>query len=125
MQNRILLATLLLVAGCSYVTDPTQLEATIVAPGSFKAGTGVIETVGVLPNANKNKSVLAGARRTPDPHLYRLSLRMDAGGFQTVDIDDGSFLTGEAVELTNDGRVVRVSGTTLNDIVGRAPTKPQ
>jgi hypothetical protein len=34
-------------------------------------------------------------------------------------------MTGEAVELTNDGRVVRVSGTTLNDIVGRSPTKPQ
>jgi len=50
---------------------------------------------------------------------------MDAGGFQTVDIDEGSFLIGEAIELTNDGRVVRVSGTTLNDITGRAPTKPQ
>lgn len=125
MPIRILLASLLLLAGCTYVNDPTQLEATIVAPGNFRAGSGVIESIGVLPNANKEKSVLAGARRQPDPHLYRLSLRMDAGGFQTVDIDDGSFLTGEAVELTNDGRVARVSGTTLNDIVGRAPTKPQ
>ena len=60
-----------------------------------------------------------------DRNLYRLYVRMDAGGFQTVDIDEGSFLIGEAIELTNDGRVVRVSGTTLNDITGRAPTKPQ
>lgn len=125
MRTRILLASLLLVAGCSYVQDPAELEATIVAPGNFKAGSGVIEGVSVLRNANKQKSVVSGARRAPDPNLYRLSLRMDAGGFQTVDIDDGSFLLGEAVELTNDGRVVRVSGTTLNDAIGRAPTKPQ
>jgi hypothetical protein len=124
MQIRILLASLLL-AGCSYVSDPTQLEATIVAPGHFKAGSGVIDAVSVLPNANKDKSVVSGARRAPDPHLYRLSLRMDAGGFQTVDIDDGSFMSGEVVELTNDGRVVRLSGTTLNEMIGRAPTKPQ
>jgi hypothetical protein len=39
---------------------------------------------------------------------------MDGDGFQTVDIDSSRFLAGEAVELTNDGRVVRVSGTTLN-----------
>ena len=124
MQIRILLASLLL-AGCSYVSDPTQLEATIVAPGHFKAGSGVIDAVSVLPSANKDKSVVSGARRAPDPHLYRLSLRMDAGGFQTVDIDDGSFMSGEVVELTNDGRVVRLSGTTLNEMIGRAPTKPQ
>jgi hypothetical protein len=50
---------------------------------------------------------------------------MDVGGFQTVDIDDASFMAGQAVELTNDGRIVRVSGTTLNDIAGRSPTKAQ
>ena len=125
MQIRIFLAALLLVAGCSYVSDPTQLEATIVAPGHFKAGSGVIEAVSVLPNANKGKSVVAGASRAPDPNLYRLSLRMDVGGFQQVDVDTGTFIAGETVELTNDGRVVRVSGTTLNDLVGRGPTKPQ
>ena len=125
LAMRIIALVLLVVAGCSYVQDPTQLEATIVAPGNFKAGSGVIEAISVLPNANKQKSVISGARRAPDPHLYRLSLRMDVGGFQTVDIDDGSFFAGEAVELTNDGRVVRVSGTTLNDLVGRAPSKPQ
>jgi hypothetical protein len=125
MRIRILAASLLVLAGCTYVQDSTQLEATIITPGNFRAGTGVIESVGVLPKANKEKSVLAGARRAPDPNLYRLSLRMDAGGFQTVDIDDGTFLSGEFVELTNDGRVVRLSGTTLNDLLGRAPTKPQ
>lgn len=125
MQLRVFLASALLVAGCSYYQDPSQHEATIVAPGNFRAGSGVIETVSVLRNANKEQSVVSGSRRAPDPNLYRLSLRMDIGGFQTVDIDDGSFLTGEVVELTNDGRVVRVSGTTLNELAGRAPTKAQ
>jgi hypothetical protein len=125
MRITILLTSFLLVAGCSYVHDDADLEATIIAPGNFKAGSGVVEGVSVLPNANKQKSAVSGARRAPDPNLYRLSLRMDAGGFQTVDIDTASFLVGEAVELTNDGRVVRVSGTTLNDAIGRAPAKPQ
>ena len=71
MQIRILLASLLFVAGCSYYQDPRQAEAIIVAPGNFKAGPGVIEAVNVLPSANKS-----GAR---DPNLYRLSLRMSAG----------------------------------------------
>jgi hypothetical protein len=34
-------------------------------------------------------------------------------------------MSGEVVELTNDGRVVRLSGTTLNEMLGRSPTKPQ
>jgi hypothetical protein len=60
----------------------------------------------------------SGASKRRDPHLYRLYLRMDAGGFQSVDVDNGTFFAGEAVELTNDGRVVRVSGTSLNKAIG-------
>src|SRR5690349_11260403 len=101
MQIRILLATLLLAAGCSYYQDARQVEAMIVAPGNFKSGPGIIEAVSVLPRANQ--------QNPRDPNLYRLSLRMNAGSFQTVDIDNGTFMTGEAVDLTNDGRVVRVS----------------
>jgi hypothetical protein len=100
---------LLLSAGCQYSWDPAQLEANIVAPGNLKAGSGVIASVGVLSHANPTP----GAK---NPNLYRLLLRMDAGGggTQSVDIDRGGFLPGEAVELTNDGRVLRVTGTTLN-----------
>lgn len=93
-----------LLAGCAYVWDASTLEANIVRPGSFRAGSGVIQSVGVLP----------GAGRGPDRNLYRIYLLMDVGGFQSVDIDNSRFLAGEAVELTNDGRVVRVSGTMLN-----------
>jgi hypothetical protein len=100
----LLLCTLVALAGCSAATDPSQLEGNIVRPGSFKAGSGVIQSVGVL----------RGEGRGTDRHLYRLYLLMDAGGFQSVDIDNSRFLAGEGVELTNDGRVVRVTGTSLN-----------
>ena len=103
-----------MLAACSYFQDPGQVEGTIIAPGNFKAGSGVITGVGVLPNANKGKAQPSSAGRRPDPNLYRLSVRMDIGGFQQVDVDNNTFVEGEAVELTNDGRVVRVSGTSLN-----------
>ena len=118
MKIRVLLLFLLLApAACSHFEDSSQVEATIIRPGNFKAGSGVITSVGVLTNANKGKAAPSSTGRSPDPNLYRLSLRMDAGGFQTVDIDNNTFMEGEAVELTNYGRVVRVSGTSLNRVL--------
>jgi hypothetical protein len=118
MQARLfLLALSLALTACSYFQDASQIEGTIVAPGNFKAGSGVITSVGVLTNANKGKAAPSSTGRRPDPNLYRLQLQMDTGGFQTVDVDNGTFMAGEAVELTNDGRVVRVSGTSLNRVL--------
>ena len=98
---------LLLLAACTYVTDPSQHESQIVTPGNFRAGSGVIDNIAVVPNKGTKQE---------EPHLYRLSIRMDVGGFQTVDVEDNTFFVGEAVNLTNDGRVERVSGTSLNEL---------
>jgi hypothetical protein len=103
----------MLLAGCTYVQDESLLEANIVRPGNFIAGSGTIDSVGVLPGARERGTGADAKGRRPDRNLYRLFIRMDAGGFQSVDIDSSRFLAGEAVELTNDGRVVRVSGTSL------------
>ena len=121
VQVRTLVVCLTLaVAGCSYWEDSGQAEANIISPGNFRAGSGTIDGVGVLPNARKSGSQAAsGGGRKPDPNLYRLSLRMDGGGFQQVDVDNGTFIAGEAVELTNDGRVLRITGTTLNRALRR------
>jgi hypothetical protein len=111
MQIRVLrplAAVLLALAACGTFED-AQMEGQILAPGNFRAGSGVIQSVGVLRNANP-----AQAGPAADPHAYRLYLHMDIGGFQSVDVDNGTFMAGEAVELTNDGRVVRVTGTSLN-----------
>lgn len=119
MQIRGLLLFLLFsLAACSSVQDASQLEGNIISPGNFKAGSGVIDSVGVLPNAAQ--TVPGGDAKGRDPNLYRLYLRMDAWGAQTVDVDNGSFMAGEFVELTNDGRVVRVTGTSLNQAIGGA-----
>lgn len=107
----------LALAGCSYFQDPADIEGNIIAPGNFIAGSGVIVNVGVLTNANKGKAQPSSSGRSPDPNLYRITVRMDVGGIQSVDIDNNSFIAGEAVELTNDGRLVRVSGTSLNRAV--------
>jgi hypothetical protein len=112
---------LLLLAGCSSVSDESVMEAHIIRPGNFKAGSGTIQSVGVLPRARPADAPATAdtTGKSPDRNLYRLYLHMDAGGFQTVDIDNSRFMAGEAVELTNDGRVVRVTGTSLNQVLRR------
>ena len=76
----LLLSTLLLGAltGCSSTADPALLEGNIVRPGNFRAGSGVITSVGVL----------RGAGSGSEPHRYRLYLMMDAGGFQSCRVDE-------------------------------------
>jgi hypothetical protein len=103
------LALCLSLASCTYVSDPSQNESQIVTPGNFRAGSGVIENIAVVPNK--------GTKKEKEPHLYRLSIRMDVGGFQTVDVEDNTFFAGAAVNLTNDGRVERVSGTSLQEFM--------
>jgi hypothetical protein len=114
MMRIVMLSVLL--AACSYYKDESALEAHIVAPGNFRTGSGVIRNVGVLPNANKTGS--RSGNRPPDPNLYRLLVEMDASGFQSVDIDASTFLVGELIDITNDGRVVRLGGTSFNKPLG-------
>lgn len=97
----------LLLAGCTYTSDPSMSESRIITPGNFTAGSGVIESIAVVPNKGTKEK---------EPHLYRLYIRMDVGGFQSVDVEDNTFFAGAAVNVTNDGRVERVSGTELQDI---------
>jgi len=99
-----------LAAGCTIYTDPNMAEGTIFSTGA-KPGYGTIESVGVLRNARRNAPAQSTAA-AGDPHGYRLFLRMDAGT-QFVDVDNSTFMPGEAVEVTADGRVRRISGTSL------------
>jgi hypothetical protein len=93
-------------AACTKYWDPAQEEAHIIAPGTFKAGSGEIYQVGVVHQKDRT--------------LYRLFLRMDPpAGTQSVDVDRSIFMAGEFVELTNDGRVVRISGTSVNEALRR------
>ncbi len=99
----------LIAAACSTYRDPSQVEGTIVRPRNFIAGSGVIVGVSVVARADK------GNRNEPD--LYRISLHMDKDGFQQIDTDNNTFFVGQAVNLTNDGRIEHVSGTSINRAV--------
>ena len=111
-------AALAVLAACTMYGNPEQQEANIISPGNFRAGSGQITQVGVLPNKRP------AADGSEDRNLYRLYLRMDPpAGTQSVDVDRGHFMAGEYVELTNDGRVVRVSGTTLNEARSGSPPR--
>ena len=98
-------------AGCSYYTQPTEAEAQAHSTQHLIAGSGTIDSVGVLPHARKAPSAATGG--SADPNAYRLFVRMDSGGFQTVDTDSSSFMAGESIEITPNGRVQHVSGTTI------------
>ena len=99
-------------AGCSYYTQPDQEEARAHTTSGLRTGSGTIDSVGVLPRGRQDAPAATGGR-APDPNAYRLFIRMDSGGFQTVDTDNSTFMAGEAVEITPDGRVQHVSGTGL------------
>jgi len=108
-MRKIVALLALTVAGCSSYQNPAEIEGNIVTPGNFIAGSGVVVGVGVVPRANKGNP--------NDPNLYRISLQMDQGGFQQVDTDNSTFFAGQAVNLTNDGRIEHVSGTSMNRAV--------
>jgi hypothetical protein len=106
MRHAMTIAALAFVAAaCSYTRNPSSEEATVVRPGNFFAGTGTIVAISVLRNEHQGAS---------DPNLYRISVLMDTKGFQTVDTDSSEFIVGQTVNITNDGRIEHVSGTTLN-----------
>ena len=90
------------------VPEPARKLPGVTIWLSFCAGSGTIQSIAVVPNKGPNKD--------KEPHLYRLYIHMDVGGFQSVDVVDNTFFAGEAVQLTNDGRVERVSGTTLQEL---------
>src|SRR5687768_4716392 len=109
-------AALAVLAACTMYSDPSQQEANIISPGNFRAGSGQITQVGVLPNKRP------AGEGSEDRNLYRLYLRMDPpAGTQFFDVDQGHFMAGEYGELTHDGRGVRVSGTTLDEAGSGCP----
>ena len=106
MRYAVAIAALVLLAGCTYTRNPSGEEATVVRPGNFIAGPGTIVAISVLRNQ--------GRAGSSDPNLYRISVQMEDKGFQTVDTDSYEFFVGQTVNITNDGRIERVTGTTFN-----------
>lgn len=92
------------------VTAPPAAPATPVAlatlkPGTYKPGSGILESIGLVTLPASSAS--AGATAAPAPGPFRLTLRMDDGTIQTLVQDTRALLVGDRLQITADGRLLR------------------
>jgi outer membrane lipoprotein SlyB len=95
-------------AACGSIesTNPPA-EARVLAPSGVRPGTGLVESVAPVRSASAGASTGGSAERRV---TYRLYLNMDDGHTQAVDVDSPGFVPKDRVQITRDGRVVRVAG---------------
>jgi len=107
-------ALTLLAAACATSAPDNSL--------AYRPGYGVVESVrearvAIPGGAITGSPAAGGSYQTPGERLvrprwtegYQLALRMDDGSTQTVTQDSPAFSAGERVQVTRDGRVVKVA----------------
>ena len=92
-------------SACATYDPPSAAEGHALSQAGIRPGLGFVESVAVLPHARAESAAAGGS--ASDRNAYRLFLRMDNGGSQTIDQDNPTFMAGERVEITADGRIVR------------------
>jgi len=83
----------------------TPVALATLQPGSYRPGSGIIESIGLI--TLPASSAAAGGTAAPVPGPYRLTLRMDDGNIQTLVQDTRALLVGDHVQITADGRLIR------------------
>ncbi len=99
--------TIAVVPGAAVTAPPVVVTAPPVV-ASFHTGFGVVESISpinVVPPAQPSAS--AGSSTVAPFNAYRLTVRMDDGTVQTIDQDNRSFVVGDRIQITSDGRVIR------------------
>jgi hypothetical protein len=89
---------------------PVSAAAPVVPAGTYRAGNGIVESIGLvtLPPAGSPASAAAGASvASAAPGPYRITLRMDDGTIQTLVQDTRAFLVGDRIRLNADGSLSR------------------
>jgi len=77
--------------------------------GTYALGTGVVESVSLVPPPLLGERASASAGGSIPPHAaYRLSIRMPDGGLQVIDQESQDFQVGDRVRITGSGRVIRM-----------------
>ena len=77
--------------------------------GAYALGTGVIESVALLPAPLLGERASASTGGSIPPHAgYRLSIRMPDGSLQVIDQPSRDFQVGDRVRVMGSGRVVRM-----------------
>jgi hypothetical protein len=97
-------------------TPPAAVSSTppaVVASGPtvpFRPGYGRVEAVTTVPVAPQRATAGAGGTvgYVYGPAGYQLTLRMDDGSAQTIIQDNAGFRVGDRIQLTGDGRVIRL-----------------
>ena len=98
-------ASALIAAGCTTVSPPDNTYA-------FRPGTGTVENVRdarvAIPGGTAPKTPLQDMTRPRWMDGYQLSLRMDDGTVQAITQDSSEFHAGDRVQVTQEGRVLKV-----------------
>src|SRR3954470_22804646 len=102
---KLAVVTSVLAAGCASVSPPDNTYA-------FKPGTGTVENVRQarvqIPGGTAPSTALKRFTQPSWMDGYQLSLRMDDGTTQAITQDSGSFHAGDRVQITQEGRVLKV-----------------
>lgn len=86
-------------------TVPSALPGTV----AYRPGYGIVESVMLVRTGPGTPSAAAGGSVAPvDRAAYQLGVRMEDGSVQTLVQDNRSFMVGDRVQLTSDGRVIRL-----------------
>ena len=105
MRLAVLASAAILAAGCAGVSPPDNTYA-------FKPGTGTVENVRQarvqIPGGTAPSTALKRFTQPSWMDGYQLSLRMDDGTTQAITQDSGSFHAGDRVQITQEGRVLKV-----------------
>jgi hypothetical protein len=86
----------------------------VVASGPtvpYRPGYGRVEAVTTVPVAPQRATAAAGGSTVGNvygPAGYQLTVRMDDGSVQSVIQDNPAFQVGDRIQLTGDGRVIRL-----------------
>jgi hypothetical protein len=85
----------------------------VVASGPtvpYRPGYGRVEAVTTVPVAPQRATAAAGGTvgNVYGPAGYQLTVRMDDGSVQSIIQDNPAFQVGDRIQLTGDGRVIRL-----------------
>ena len=111
---RLLLALVGTAAICActpYDSRPVTTAGPVVQTpaGVYALGTGVVESVSLLPPPRLGERASASTGGSIAPHAgYRLGIRMPDGRLQVIDQESQDFQVGDRVRITGSGRVIRM-----------------
>jgi outer membrane lipoprotein SlyB len=108
-------ASALVAAGCTTVSPPDNTYA-------FRPGTGTVENVRdarvAIPGGTAPKTPLQEMAKPRWMDGYQLSLRMDDGTIQAITQDSSEFHPGDRVQVTQEGRVLKVPAAQSSAALG-------